>query len=123
MYRLDEGVRGARAVRPQNRGLAYWTDGEGDNRILLISPGYQLVAINADNGRAIKSFGTKGIVDLTNSEQFSYAFTSGGGSNATTVALTVTATGLSGTKMDGVSVAITIPNINSNGQAPAVSGL
>ncbi len=65
MYRLDEGVRGARAVRPQNRGLAYWTDGEGDNRILLISPGYQLVAINADNGRAIKSFGTKGIVDLT----------------------------------------------------------
>jgi quinoprotein glucose dehydrogenase len=65
MYRLDEGVRGARAVRPQNRGLAYWTDGEGDNRILLISLGYQLVAINADNSRAIEDFGTDGIIDLT----------------------------------------------------------
>jgi len=27
MYRLDEGERGDRAVRTQNRGLAYWTDG------------------------------------------------------------------------------------------------
>src|SRR3954469_21450725 len=28
MYRLDEGERGERAVRTQNRGLAYWTDGK-----------------------------------------------------------------------------------------------
>ena len=65
MYRLDEGERGERAVRTQNRGLAYWTDGKGDNRIILITPGFQLVALDAKNGRAIPSFGKDGIVDLT----------------------------------------------------------
>ena len=65
MYRLDEGERGDRAVRTQNRGLAYWTDGKGDNRIILITPGYQLVALDAKTGRVIPNFGTSGIVELT----------------------------------------------------------
>ncbi|HYP14129.1 MAG TPA: pyrroloquinoline quinone-dependent dehydrogenase [Bryobacteraceae bacterium] len=65
MYRLDEGERGDLATRPQNRGLAYWSDGKGDERILLISPGFQLVALNAKTGTPIPSFGTGGIVDLT----------------------------------------------------------
>ncbi len=65
MFRFDEGIRGDRAVRPQNRGLAYWTDGEGDERILLISPGFQLVALNAKDGHRIDDFGTDGVVDLT----------------------------------------------------------
>jgi quinoprotein glucose dehydrogenase len=65
MYRLDEGERGDRAVRTQNRGLAYWTDGRNDRRILLISPGFQLVALNADTGVPISSFGRNGIVELT----------------------------------------------------------
>ena len=65
MFRLDEGERGDRAVRTQNRGLAYWTDGKNDSRILLITPGFQLVAIDAKTGRAIPSFGKDGIVDLT----------------------------------------------------------
>lgn len=65
MYRIEEGERGDRAVRPQNRGLAYWSDGEGDDRILLITPGYQLVALNAENGLPIEDFGGHGIVDLT----------------------------------------------------------
>jgi quinoprotein glucose dehydrogenase len=65
MYRLDEGERGERAVRPQNRGLAYWSDGEGDDRVLLITPGYQLVALDADSGRPIETFGSDGIIDLT----------------------------------------------------------
>ncbi len=65
MYRLDEGVRGLRAVRTQNRGLAYWTDGQGDERILLISPGFQLIALNAKNGLPIPGFGRDGIVELT----------------------------------------------------------
>ena len=64
MFRFDEGVRGDRAVRKQNRGLTYWTDGE-EERILMISPGYQLIALNAKNGRRIADFGTEGIVDLT----------------------------------------------------------
>jgi len=65
MYRLDEGERGDRAVRTQNRGLAYWSDGKNDNRILLISPGFQLVALNARTGLPITNFGKNGIVELT----------------------------------------------------------
>lgn len=65
MYRLDEGERGDRAVRTQNRGLAYWTDGKSDTRILLISPGFQLVALDAGTGRPIPGFGQDGLVDLT----------------------------------------------------------
>ncbi len=65
MYRLDEGERGDRAVRTQNRGLAYWSDGKSDARILLISPGFQLVALNAKTGIPIPTFGKSGIVELT----------------------------------------------------------
>ena len=39
MYRLNEGERGTLAVRVNNRGLTYWSDGKGADRILLISPG------------------------------------------------------------------------------------
>ncbi len=65
MYRLDEGTRGQTVARTVNRGLAYWSDGKGDNRILLISPGYQLLALNAKNGQVIPAFGSSGLVDLT----------------------------------------------------------
>lgn len=63
MYRLDEGARGDNAARRNNRGLAYWSDG-GDERVLLISPGYQLVALDARTGRPVPGFGKDGIVDL-----------------------------------------------------------
>jgi quinoprotein glucose dehydrogenase len=65
MYRIDEGERGDRAVRRQNRGLAYWTDGKGDSRVILITPGFQLVVLDAKTGRPIPSFGKEGIVELT----------------------------------------------------------
>ena len=65
MYRLQEGERGDRAVRTQNRGLAYWSDGKNDQRIILISPGFQLVALDAKTGRPVPTFGKEGIVDLT----------------------------------------------------------
>ncbi|MEO7191660.1 MAG: pyrroloquinoline quinone-dependent dehydrogenase [Vicinamibacterales bacterium] len=65
MYRLDEGERGTRAVRNTNRGLAYWSDSKADERILLISPGYQLIALDAHTGHPISTFGKNGIVDLT----------------------------------------------------------
>jgi len=65
MYRLDEGARGATVARVVNRGLAYWTDAKGDERILLISPGYQLVELNAKTGLPIAIFGENGKVDLT----------------------------------------------------------
>jgi quinoprotein glucose dehydrogenase len=65
IYRLDEGERTASAPRRSSgRGVAYWSDGEGDDRIYVISPGYQMVALAADSGRPIETFGEKGIVDL-----------------------------------------------------------
>ena len=63
MYRLEEGPRGETVARRNNRGLAYWSDG-ADERILLISPGYQLVALDARTGRPVPGFGKDGLVDL-----------------------------------------------------------
>ena len=65
MYRIDEGGRGANAIRRMSgRGVAYWTDGAGDERIFLVTIGYQLVALDARTGRPVSAFGTDGIVDL-----------------------------------------------------------
>ena len=63
------------------------------------------------------------IVDLSSSDLFSYAITAGAGANANTTGLTITATGLTGKKMAGVGVAITVANIAANGGAPVISGL
>jgi len=65
IYRLDEGARGNTVARANNRGLAYWSDGKGDDRILMISPGFQLVALNAKTGLPIATFGKNGLLDLT----------------------------------------------------------
>jgi len=64
IYRLDEGGRGAQVPRTNNRGLAYWSNGANDARILLISPAYHLVALDAKTGRPVPGFGFDGIVDL-----------------------------------------------------------
>jgi len=62
-FRFDEGQRGERAARHQHRGVAYWTDATQE-RILYITPGYQLIALDAKSGRPISSFGRNGVVDL-----------------------------------------------------------
>jgi quinoprotein glucose dehydrogenase len=65
MWRMDEGKRGEIAPRQgSGRGVAYWTDGKDDERILTITPGYHLVALNAKTGIPVTSFGRNGIVDL-----------------------------------------------------------
>ena len=63
-YRLEEGTRGAQAPRTNNRGLAYWSDGATDSRVLMISPGYHLIALDAKTGQPTPKFGVNGIVDL-----------------------------------------------------------
>jgi quinoprotein glucose dehydrogenase len=65
MYRLDEGARGTVVARTINRGLAYWSDGKGDDRIIMISPGFQLIELNAKNGHPLTAFGKDGLIDLT----------------------------------------------------------
>jgi prepilin-type N-terminal cleavage/methylation domain-containing protein len=74
-------------------------------------------------GRPIWPSGAGGIVDLTQTDLFTYAITAGGGGNANSSALTLRATGRSGRKMAGVTVTVTVPNINRNGNPPVVAGL
>jgi quinoprotein glucose dehydrogenase len=65
MHSENEGKRGEAAPRQlSGRGLSYWTDGRGDDRILYVTPGYMMVALNAKTGAPIASFGTNGLVDL-----------------------------------------------------------
>jgi quinoprotein glucose dehydrogenase len=60
-----EGPRGAAAARQlSGRGVAYWTDGKGDDRILYVTPGYRLVCLDAKTGMPIKTFGSGGAVDM-----------------------------------------------------------
>jgi glucose dehydrogenase len=64
-HSLREGKRAAVSPRQlSGRGVSYWTDGKGDERILYVTTGYRLVALNAKTGAIINSFGTNGIVDL-----------------------------------------------------------
>ena len=64
MYRLEEGLRYQKAPRQfAGRGLAYWTDGTNE-RIITITPGYHLVALDAKTGRPDPKFGKDGVVDL-----------------------------------------------------------
>src|SRR6478735_6049439 len=59
-----EGARAAVSPRQlSGRGVAYWSDGR-DERILYITTGYRLVALDARTGSRIASFGADGIVDL-----------------------------------------------------------
>ena len=61
----DGGERYDRAPRKNSgRGLAYWTDGQGDDRLLVVTPDFYLVALDPANGRPIADFGDNGIVDL-----------------------------------------------------------
>src|SRR5215510_10486719 len=58
LYSINEGARGEAAPRKlSGRGLAYWTDGRGDNRVIYVTPGYQLIALNAKDGHPVTSFG------------------------------------------------------------------
>lgn len=64
MHSEDEGARGEAAPRRlSGRGLAYWSDGR-DNRVVYVTPGYRMVALNAKTGAPVLGFGRNGIVDL-----------------------------------------------------------
>jgi quinoprotein glucose dehydrogenase len=66
MYSMDEGERATRWAPRQlsGRGVSYWTDGKGDDRVIYVTTGYRLVALNAKTGDPIPGFGEKGVVDL-----------------------------------------------------------
>ena len=65
MWRMDEGERLASAPRANpGRGVSYWSDGAGDDRVLVVTPGYHLVALDAKTGVPVDGFGAGGTVDL-----------------------------------------------------------
>ncbi len=62
-WRPDEGARFDAAPRKVHRGVAYWSSGQ-DERIVLVTPGFQLVSLDAKTGRPVQGFGQSGTVDL-----------------------------------------------------------
>jgi quinoprotein glucose dehydrogenase len=64
VHSMREGQRAAIAPRQlSGRGVSFWSDGKED-RILYVTTGYRLVALNAKTGMMISSFGENGAVDL-----------------------------------------------------------
>jgi quinoprotein glucose dehydrogenase len=64
VYRPNEGARFDAAPRKVHRGVSYWTDGRGDERIIFATPGFHLIALNAKTGVPVPNFGNNGIVDM-----------------------------------------------------------
>src|SRR5215831_19525110 len=57
MHSENEGERGRNAPRQlSGRGLAYWTNNR-EERILYVTPGYRLVALDAKTGIPVGGFG------------------------------------------------------------------
>ena len=64
MHSENEGRRAEVAPRQlSGHGVAYWTDGK-EERILYVTPGYRLIALNAKTGAPVSTFGQNGAVDL-----------------------------------------------------------
>jgi quinoprotein glucose dehydrogenase len=64
-HSLREGNRAAIAPRQlSGRGVSYWSDGRGDDRVVYVTTGYRLVELNAHTGAIITTFGQNGMVDL-----------------------------------------------------------
>jgi len=63
-WQMDEGIRWQKAPRQfAGRGPAYWTDGN-EERVIVVTPGYHLAALDAKTGVPDPKFGKNGIVDL-----------------------------------------------------------
>ncbi len=64
VHSYREGQRAVYAPRQlSGRGLSYWTDGK-EERILYVTTGYRLIALDARTGQMVQGFGRSGIVDL-----------------------------------------------------------
>lgn len=66
MHSEDEGARGAAGARQgAGRGVAWWSSADGrDKRIIYVTPGYRMLALDADTGIPVDGFGDQGVVDL-----------------------------------------------------------
>ena len=65
MHGVREGLRAAISPRQlSGRGLAFWSDGKGDDRVIYVTTGYRLMELNAHTGQIMQSFGKDGAIDL-----------------------------------------------------------
>jgi quinoprotein glucose dehydrogenase len=66
MHAEDEGTRGQNAARSgAGRGVSYWSNADdSDQRIIYVTPGYRMLALDARTGVPIPTFGKAGVVDL-----------------------------------------------------------
>jgi quinoprotein glucose dehydrogenase len=66
MHSEDEGTRGAAGARQgAGRGVAWWASADGqDKRVIYVTPGYRMLALDANTGQPVQDFGTDGVVDL-----------------------------------------------------------
>ncbi len=64
MWRMRDNPRWAASTRQNyGKGVAY-AEVDGRGRILVVTPGYYMAALDAETGQPIASFGEDGIVDL-----------------------------------------------------------
>lgn len=64
-YRHEEIDRLSYVPRQNSgRGVAYWPAPDGKDRVIFITAGFQLIALDAKNGQLITNFGNHGVVDL-----------------------------------------------------------
>ena len=64
LWRAQEGERFDAAPRKgSGRGLSYWRDGD-ERRILVVTPGFFLVSLDAKTGLLDPNFGDNGRVDM-----------------------------------------------------------
>ncbi|HVS23310.1 MAG TPA: pyrroloquinoline quinone-dependent dehydrogenase [Gammaproteobacteria bacterium] len=66
VWRPNDGEERYKAAprKSSGRGLSYWTDHAGHERLFVVTPGFFLVALDPDTGRPVPGFGENGVVDL-----------------------------------------------------------
>jgi quinoprotein glucose dehydrogenase len=62
-YRLEDERNGRAPRANSGRGVSYWESGS-DRRIIVVTPGFRVVALNAETGQPVPTFGRNGVVDL-----------------------------------------------------------
>ncbi len=66
LWRPDEGERFEQAARKSSgKGVSFWQGTDGRRRVIVVTPGYFLVSLNAATGVPDPAFGNGGWVDLT----------------------------------------------------------
>jgi quinoprotein glucose dehydrogenase len=65
LWRPREGSRFSQAARKDSgKGVSFWEGPNGRRRVITVTPGYQLVSLDADTGLPDPDFGKNGWVDL-----------------------------------------------------------